>query len=340
LSFIPDRGLPIGRQNRDWKSNDRIGRITAVNFAAFDLNLLRVFDALMRERSATRAGERVGLSQPAVSAALNRLRHALGDELFVRQQNEMVPTPRAMALAAPIRAALAEIEQAFNSMAGFDPAGAQREFRLLGADFFSMLLMPELWQALSRAAPGISLRFVDTGRGEIDRLLSDDLIDMALEGPMFAPPEWISREVLFRSPFTIVAARGHAALAAAGISEGGVIPLDLFCELPQALRSSDGSTSGFVSDALARIGRKRRVVLTLPHFYAIGRAVARGGLIAAVPVQFARACAEELRLAMYSAPIEVPAPDICLFWHRRHDQDPAHRWLRAQITAASREFVL
>jgi DNA-binding transcriptional LysR family regulator len=193
---------------------------------------------------------------------------------------------------------------------------------------------------VSGAAPGISLRFVDTGRGEIDRLLSDDVIDMALEGPMFAPPEWISRQVLFRSPFTIIAARGHPGLAAAGIGEGGVIPLDLFCELPQALRSSDGSTSGFVSDALARIGRKRRVVLTLPHFYAIGRAVARGGLIAAVPVQFARACAEELQLALYAAPIEVPEPDICLFWHRRHDQDPAHRWLRAQITAASREFVL
>jgi DNA-binding transcriptional LysR family regulator len=311
-----------------------------VNFAAFDLNLLRVFDALMRERSATRAGERVGLSQPAVSAALNRLRHALNDELFIRQANEMVATPRAVALAGPIRAALAEIEQALSSMAGFDPAAATRAFRLLGADFFSMLLMPKLSEAVARAAPGVSLRFVDTGRGDIDRLLSDDVIDMALEGPLLDPPEWISRQVLFRSPFTIIAARGHAALAAAGIDEGSVIPLDLFCALPQALRSSDGSTTGFVADALARVGRKRLVVLTLPHFYAIGRAVARGGLIAAVPIQFARACAKELGLALYSAPVEIPEPDIFLFWHRRRDQDPAHRWLREQISVATREFVL
>jgi DNA-binding transcriptional LysR family regulator len=311
-----------------------------VNFAAFDLNLLRVFDALMRERSATRAGERVGLSQPAVSAALNRLRHALNDELFVRQLNEMVPTPRAIALAEPIRAALAGIEQALGSLAGFDPAVAAREFRLLGADFFSMLLMPKLSQAVAGAAPGISLRFLDTSRGDIDRLLSDDAIDMALEGPLLDPPDWISRQVLFRSPFTIIAARGHAGLGAAGVSEGSVIPLDLFCELPQALRSSDGSTTGFVADALARVGRKRRVVLTLPHFYAIGRAVARGGLIAAVPAQFARACAKELNLAVYSAPIDIPEPDIYLFWHRRHDQDPAHRWLREQIAAATREFAL
>lgn len=310
-----------------------------MNFAAFDLNLLRVFDALMRERSATRAGERVGLSQPAVSAALNRLRHALNDELFVRQGNEMVPTPRAEALAAPVRAALAGVEQALGSTARFDPAAAQREFRLLGADFFSMLVMPDLAQAVARAAPGISLRFMDTGRGDIGRLLSDDLIDIALEGPLAPLPEWISRQVLFRSPFTIIAACGHAALAAAGIREGSVIPLDLFCELPQALRSSDGSTTGFVSDALARIGRKRRVVLTLPHFYAIGRAVARGDLIAAVPIQFARACAEELRLALYAAPIEIPEPDICMFWHRRHDQDPAHRWLREQIALATQKAV-
>ncbi len=309
-----------------------------MNFASFDLNLLRVFDALMRERSATRAGERVGLSQPAVSAALNRLRHALHDELFIRQMNEMVPTPRATALAGPIRTALAQIEQTLSAAALFDPAEATREFHLLSADFFSMLMMPKLWQTVSRAAPGISLRLLDTGRGDIARLLSDHVIDMALEGPMFEPPEWISRQVLFRSPFTIIASRGHPALEAAGLNEGDVIPLDLFCALPHALRSADGSTTGFVSDALARVGRRRRVVLTSPHFDGIGRAVARGGLIAAVPVQYARAVAKDLNLALYSAPIDVPEPDILLFWHRRHDQDPAHGWLREQIYATAQEF--
>jgi DNA-binding transcriptional LysR family regulator len=202
-----------------------------------------------------------------------------------------------------------------------------------------MLLMPKLSQAVTRAAPGISLRFLDTSRGDIGRLLSDDAIDMALEGPLSDPPDWISRDVLFRSPFTIVAARGNAALAAAGIGEGDTIPLDLFCELPQALRSSDGRTTGFVADALARVGRKRRVVLTLPHFYAIGRAVARGDLIAAVPVQFARACADELDLAMYAAPVAIPVPDIFLYWHRRRDRDSAHRWLREQIVLATRDFA-
>jgi DNA-binding transcriptional LysR family regulator len=130
-----------------------------MNFAAFDLNLLRVFDALLQERSATRAGERVGLSQPAVSAALSRLRHALGDELFVRQGNEMVPTPRALALAEPLHDALARLEQMLTASPQFDPCAAMRDFRLLGADFFAMLLMPRLSQQVAAAAPGITWRW-------------------------------------------------------------------------------------------------------------------------------------------------------------------------------------
>jgi len=138
---------------------------------ALDLNLLRVFDALMRERSVTRAGERIGLSQPAVSAALNRLRHLVGDQLFVRRGNDMVPTPRAEDLAAPVRSALAEIEKAFMGGARFDPATAERTFTFMGADYFSMRLMPELARRMAVAAPGIVLRLLDSARGDVDRLL-------------------------------------------------------------------------------------------------------------------------------------------------------------------------
>lgn len=310
-----------------------------MNFAAFDLNLLRVFNALMKERSATRAGDRVGLSQPAVSAALGRLRHALGDELFIRQGNEMAPTPRALALAEPLQDALAKLEQALYGGARFDPARAVRDFRLLGADFFAMLLMPSLAQKVSAAAPGISLRLLDSARGDIDRLLIADEIDMALERPLDVP-EWISRQLLFRSPFVIIAAKQHEALAAAKVKEGAVIPLDLFCALSHVLRSIDGSTSGSIADALAAQGRKRHVVLTLAQFYAVGLAVSRSQLIAAVPVQFARAFADEMKLALYEPPVPVPVPDISLYWHKRHDGDPAHRWLREEIIAAIEPFII
>jgi DNA-binding transcriptional LysR family regulator len=309
-----------------------------MNFAAFDLNLLRVFDALMRERSVTRAGERVGLSQPAVSAALNRLRHALGDELFVRQINEMVPTPRALALAEPLRDALEQMQRALYGAAEFDPSTTVRDFILLGADIFSMMLMPNLLAKVSAVAPGIGLRLLDSARGDVDRLLIADEIDMALERPLDLP-EWISRRLLFRSPFRIIAAKDNPEIVAAGLKEGEVIPLDLFCALPHGLRSIDGSTSGFIADALDAVGRRRRVVLTLAQFYALGLAVSKGSLLAAVPREFAHAYAEELHLAVYRPPFDVPAPEISLYWHRRHDQDPAHRWLREQIIASVGEFA-
>lgn len=310
-----------------------------MNFAAFDLNLLRVFDALIQERSATKAGDRVGLSQPAVSAALGRLRHALGDELFIRQGHEMVATPRALALAEPLHAALVSLEQALYGSERFEPAKAERDFRLMGADFFATHLVPSLTRNIAAAAPGISLRFLDSARGDVDNLLVTDAIDMALERPLELP-EWISHTLLFRSPFVIIAARGNKALKKAGIKEGAAIPLDLFCELPQALRSIDGTTTGWIADALAKVGKKRRVVLTLAQFHALGLAVAGSDLIAAVPLQFARTARDELRLAIYEPPMAVPVPEISLYWHRRHDQDPAHRWLREQIVAASAPLMV
>ncbi|MEI9418415.1 LysR family transcriptional regulator [Mesorhizobium sp. Cs1321R2N1] len=175
-----------------------------MNLNALDLNLVRVLDALLRERSVTRAGEQIGLSQPAVSAALNRLRHVLNDQLFVRRGNDMVPTPRAESLTEPVRAALREIERVFQTGKDFDPAGLERTFTFMGADFFSMLLMPPLAARIAAIAPGVSFRFLDSARGDVSRLLQDDEIDAALERPLEVP-DWVSSTPLFHSPFAIIA---------------------------------------------------------------------------------------------------------------------------------------
>lgn len=308
-----------------------------MNFASLDLNLLRVFDALLRERSVTRAGARVGLSQPAVSSALARLRAALDDQLFVRQGGAMLPTPRAEALGPAIADSLAQLERALFGDASFDPASSERTFTLMGADFFSMLLMPGLHERIAGPAPGVRLRFLDSARGEVDRLLRDDAIDAALERPLHLP-DWVASDRLFLSPFVVIAARDHPAIAAAGVAEGEALPLDLFCALPQAIRSIDGGMSGAVDDALARIGRSRSVVLALPHFQAVALAVARGRLIAAIPAQFARAVAADLGLRVHAPPVDVETPDIRLYWSRRHRRNPAHAWLREQILAAAAEL--
>lgn len=305
-----------------------MGRIGAMNIAAFDLNLLRVFDALMRERSVTRAGERVGLSQPAVSAALGRLRAALGDQLFVRRGTEMVPTPRAEALGEPVRAALAQLEAALGGDDRFEPAASTRTYTLMGADFFSTLVMPRLFERVRAEAPGVRLRLVDSARGEVDRLLQEDVIDLALERPL-STPQWVSSERLFLSPFAVIAAAGDPALA--GLGPGEPVPLETFCALPHAIRSIDGSMSGLVDQALAEAGRTRDVVLALPHFQSVALAVARGGLLACVPRQFADAVAAELGLSIHVPPVSVPVPEIKMYWRRRHDRNPAHAWLRARV---------
>ncbi len=309
-----------------------------MNFAAFDLNLLRVFDALMRERSVTRAGALIGLSQPAVSNALGRLRHALNDELFVRRGNDMVPTPRAEALAEHVREALAELEQALYGDTRFDPSHADRIFTLMGADFFATLLMPDLAEHVARLAPRIALRMVDSASGDVERLLRENVIDVALESPSDMP-EWISQQRLFCSPFAVIAAQSHERLRKAGVKPGAVIPLDIYCSLPHALRSIDGSMSGLVDEALHKVGAARRVMLTLPNFHGIARAVARGRLIAAVPVEFANAVAKGLDLAIYRPPVEVPPPEMRMYWHKRHDRNPAHRWLREQVLDATRTLI-
>jgi DNA-binding transcriptional LysR family regulator len=303
-----------------------------MNFGAFDLNLLRVFDALMRERSATRAGAQIGLSQPAVSQALNRLRGLLNDQLFVRRGPEMSPTPKAEALAPTIRNALAELERALSGDRTFDPAAAQRTYTILGADFVSLLIMPPLFARVSAAAPGVRLRLVDTALGEVERLLQEDAVDLAVERPLDVPG-WISRERVFDSPFAIVASNANPRIAEAGVQPGEALPLDLFCTLPHALRSIDGSLSGWTDEALAAAGRERRVVLALPHFAAVVLAVGQSELIAAVPVQFARAAAAPLGLALYKAPLELSVPEISMYWHSRHDRNPAHQWLRDQVRA-------
>lgn len=305
------------------------------DLTGFDLNLLRVFAVLMRERSVTRAGEQIGMSQPAVSAALARLRHALDDQLFVRRGNEMVPTPRAEDLSGIVQDALGTLEAALQGRREFDPARAERTYTLLGSDYFSLLLMPALAERLAERAPGVRLRLLDFGQAPVERLLQDDAVDLVLEGEL-GLPDWVSREPMFRSRFCVVARADLPSLAARGLGCGAMFPMELFCALPHALRTIEGGMSGYSDVALARAGRARRVTLAVPHFHGVLLAVARGSLIGVVPRSFAEAFAPALGLGLYEPPLELPEPEICMHWHSRHDRSPAHRWLRRQVLEALR----
>ena len=301
-----------------------------MNFAAFDLNLLRVFHAMMVELSTVRAGERVGLSQPAVSSALGRLRGILGDELFVRDGNRMIPTPRALALHEPVQRALAELEEAFAAAASFDPASSSRTFLLIGSDYFSTLLMPELAARATKAASHMTLQMIDHPSLEVfdtlTDLKADIVIDRALE-----TPDWIASRKLFRSWLVCIARRGHPALAKRGIRAGGTIPWEVFCAMPQVLRSGDGSKTGTVDPLLARLGLSRRVAVTVPHFQAVALSVAASDLFGSIPVHFARKVAERLELDVFALPTDSLTMDVTMYWHRRSDRDPGNMWLRDRI---------
>ncbi|MSU89202.1 LysR family transcriptional regulator [Rhodobacteraceae bacterium 2CG4] len=304
-----------------------------MNWAAVDLNLLRVFDAMMLELNTTRAGDRIGLSQPAVSAAIGRLRHITGDALFVREGNRMVPTARAQQLADPIRTALRQIEDALATVAGFDPATATHVFRILGSDYFSTLLMPPLADAICRTAPGITLQMLDHPSASVAPLLSDGTVDMAVDSRI-ETPDWVRGHVLYESFIVTVARADDAAIARAGVPPGARLPAALFCELPQVLMSMDGGRTGTIDRALAAQGLRRRVALTVPHFHAVALAVAEAGILGSLPVHFANRVAPLLGLAIYRPPIEPPRLDVMLYWHRRHDADAAHAWLRNRIIDA------
>lgn len=304
-----------------------------MNFAAFDLNLLRVFDAMMLELSTVRAGERVGLSQPAVSSALGRLRHAIGDELFVRDGNRMVPTPRAVQLKEPVRAALLQMEEALATAAGFDPATARQTFVLLGSDYFSTLLMPRLAKQITPEAPTVTLQMLDYPSAEVFRLLSEGTADVAVDRDM-EPPDWIERKTLFDSYLLCVAAKDHPVLKRQRIKPGARIPAEVFCEIPQVLLSMDGAKFGTIDEMLKSHGLTRAVAMTVPHFQAVALAAASSPLIGSLPVHFARHAAALLGLDLYLPPYDPPQVRITLYWHRRLANDAASIWLRAHIERA------
>jgi DNA-binding transcriptional LysR family regulator len=301
-----------------------------VNFAALDLNLLRVFDAMARELSTVRAGERIGLSQPAVSSALGRLRHFTGDELFVREGNRMIATPRALEMAGPVRDALEGIENSLSALSSFDPASARQTFMLVGSDYFSTLLMPPLAARITPEAPGVVLQMIDHISEDLFATLANGKADLAVDRAL-ETPEWIHSTSLYRSWLVCLARRGHPLLAARGIHPGDAIPPDVFCAMPQVMRSADGGRSGTIDPALARLGLSRNVTMTVPHFHAVALTIASGDLLGSIPVHFARIVADRFGLDIYNPPFESPAMDVRLYWHRRMERDAANAWLRAHV---------
>jgi DNA-binding transcriptional LysR family regulator len=303
-----------------------------MNLSTFDLNLVRVLDALLREHSTLRAGKRLALSQPAVSSALSRLRHTLGDDLFVREGQRLVPTEYARGLEAPIRRILEELEATLAPPATFDPQAGDLDYKIAGSDFFAEMLLPALSAKLMRAAPGVRLQLVDLRPENYVGTLERHEVDLAL-APESKFPEWVTSTFAFSSRFVIIARAGHERLRLAGVQAGATIPLDLFCELGHVAFSPEGKLKALGDAALAKIGRERKVVVTAPTFTGVRSVVVVTDLIGMLPQQLAAKFAREYPVQIYLPPMIVPPGRIHAIWHRRNEGQPAHRWMRGLVLA-------
>jgi DNA-binding transcriptional LysR family regulator len=299
-----------------------------MNLAGIDLNLLVVFDALMAERHVTRAGERIGLSQPAVSAALNRLRHLLKDELFIRRADGMQPTRRAQELAVPLRQALTQIQTALEPQS-FDPAQAQRLFKLATNDFAASILLPSLGAKLSRDAPGLDLRVIMADDTLALSLLDQDAVDLAIGPFEQVGPPFQRQHLLEPAGFLCVMRRGHPL--------AGHLTLENFAATPQLLISRTGDPTGFVDAILAEVGLQRRVAFTVPSFLLAPIVLAQTNYIAVLPRRLVELVQPLADLVAYEPPFPQRQFPLALLWHQRLNPDQGHRWLRtllAEVAAA------
>jgi len=300
------------------------------NLKTFDLNLLRVLDALLEDPSTVRAGERLGLSQPAVSAALGRLRTSLGDDLFFRRGKGLEPTQYALTLKEELKQILERIEDLILGPDTFDPRTSDVSLRISGSDFFAELLMPRLADRLQCLAPKMRVHLVDLVPDSYVETLDRYEVDLAIV-PKTPLPDWVESRPVFNSSFSVIARNDHPRLKREGLSEGDVMPIDLFCDVGHVLFSPEGNSKAMGDAALAKVGRERRVVMTMPIFSGVYRAVAGSDLIALLPTALANHVANAAGLCVYRAPMPVPTAQLCMIWHRRYSASASHSWLREQI---------
>lgn len=295
-----------------------------MHLSELDLNLLRVLHVLLSERSVTQAASKLGLSQSATSHALARLRTSLGDPLLVRGRGGLEPTARAEALREPLARALDVLEKAVLAPGAFDPKSSRRSFRIMGADYAELVLLPELMRELAREAPGINLWVIPWRAPEND-VDVDAILGVA---PKDFGPGFRTRALLHER-FVSMVRTGHPEKRKRWTPES-------FAQMDHAMIAPQGTPGGIVDTMLAKKGLARRVTLGLPHFLAAPFVVAETDLVLTLPSRVASAFARSLPLEIREPPLELPGFTVYLMWRERDQLDPAHTWLRDLIVRVAR----
>ncbi len=309
-----------------------------LNFRTFDLNLLRVFDEVMTQKSLTRAAANLALTQPAVSNAMRRLKDLLGDELIQRRGQSLVATPMALDLWPQVRKMLKEFEQAL-SPGKFDASQTEASFVMAMADATAAELMPAMVAILEEDAPNVTIRCVPLSTRDPRQLLMNETADIAVgyfpsalaelnSMLKFEPDIEFEFERLFDGHYVCVMRKDHP-LAHQELD------LDVFCQARHLMVSFSGRSFGAVDHALTTLGRKRRVVLIVNQFFTAGQVVAHSNLLTVLPKHFLSVTGTFDQLKIVELPFELPKVHIDMLWRKRLRQPQAHAWLRETISRAS-----
>lgn len=296
-----------------------IGRMNTTNF---DLNLLRILDMLLREQNVSRAAERLALSQPTVSNALARLREQLDDPLLMRIGRRMQPTPKALALEGPIRAALQQIEQTLNVDESFDPGSSRQTFRIAMTDFVEQLCMPGLLRHLQDCAPHLRLDIAPLAPSLPIDALDRGQLDMVL-GRFDEIPARFSRHHWRSETLQVALRQGHPVV-------NGALDLETFLQV-RHLWVHGGQTRGMVDQWLGEQGLSRQIVYTTPNYLQAAHLVAASDLCVVLPTQLARHFAALLPLQLHDLPFALEPFDLDLVYLAQSAQDRAVNWLVGEI---------
>ena len=298
-----------------------------MKLGAIDLNLLVTFDAILQTGSVRGAAQRVGLSKPAVSHALKRLRALIRDEILVRSGQQWILSERARAVAPRVRALLEEARTLLQPVGPFSAQALQREFRIHTTDIVLALFGAALGHTVSREAPEVALRFQPVLSDEAPALRSAD-VDLAI-GVFPDLPGELRTQRLFRDRFVCAVRR-------AGPSTPGRLTVERFVKMNHVLVAPRGHPDSPVDDALAKLGLRRRVARSVPFFLAALDLVAQGDCIVTLSERLARRHASRFGLRILGLPLTLPPYDVCQVWHPRMHDDPAHRWLRTVVARAAK----
>jgi len=297
-----------------------------MDIRAVDLNLLKAFDALTNEHAVTRAAGRIGLSQPAMSHALSRLRDLFADDLFVRTPTGMEPTARAREIAPLVAAAIEHIEAALNLGIGFDPAKSAGIFTAGMAEYAEVALVGRLAAAFANQAARATLRLTPQTGADAAEQLDRGMIDVAVTH-LNTSPAHIESIMLLRDPFVVIARRGHPIA-------GQQLSLEAYAALNHILVSPRGDTSGALDRILVDFGLRRRIALLVATYLALPVALAASDLVATVPRRTARQIAATAEIEIMPLPIDF-STTVSMAWHRRAASEPAQAWFRALLIEAA-----